>query len=212
MGADEARELVFAIVHEVGNLVAAVRLQAHLIDEDLGPAGLGRASLELETIGARSSGLLALVRPLLIDGAQAAGAKVGAVLRGVEETLRDVGTRGTALEVAVEPGLPEIGGDTQVLHYLVSLVAAGALEVLGGAGRLRLVAGMDEGQVVLSVEDDGEKDPELAHWERGARRGRVLGCAIAAELLGRVGGRVVVDRRGGQTRVRLILPSADPGR
>ena len=57
--------IVFAIAHELGNHLAGIRLEAHLLDEDLGVRGLAKASLAIESLAGQAGPLLTLLRPLL---------------------------------------------------------------------------------------------------------------------------------------------------
>ena len=70
--ADSSNNLVFALCHEISNLVAAIRLQAHLLDEELDARGLAVSSLEIDDLSARCAALLALVRPVLNEVAATA--------------------------------------------------------------------------------------------------------------------------------------------
>ena len=62
---DEVSRLVLSICHEAGNLVGAIRLNAHFVDDRLSALELAAASVEIDDLSARISSLLALVRPLV---------------------------------------------------------------------------------------------------------------------------------------------------
>ncbi len=72
--AGDSRDLVFSLCHEVGNLLAATSLQAHLIGSGATQEEIDLASLTLVGAALRGGSLLALIRPLLAPetvGAQA---------------------------------------------------------------------------------------------------------------------------------------------
>ena len=66
----EPADLVFAICHEVGNLVGVIRLNADLIDAKASERELATLSVEIDDSSARIRSLLALVRPLLSIGSE----------------------------------------------------------------------------------------------------------------------------------------------
>ena len=61
----EVRELVFALAHEIANLLAAARLEAGLLDPAAPAAELQRIADCVSETSARAGSLLALLRPLL---------------------------------------------------------------------------------------------------------------------------------------------------
>ena len=58
--ADRRFALAFAIAHEIGNHLAGIRLEAHLLDEALGARGLAKASLAIDSLAGQAAPLLAL--------------------------------------------------------------------------------------------------------------------------------------------------------
>ena len=203
---DESQQLIFDIFHEIGNLVAAIRLQAHLLDEDLGAVGLARASLEIEGLGARTTSLLSVARPLMTGVSAGATCEPVEVLAGVEDLLLDVGLRGVELEVDVASDLPAVPIERNVLHPLLSSLAGDALEALGGKGTLGLSASRSAEFVEIRVIDSAAPDASLASWESDGRRGRGLAVSAAQRLLMPLGGHVAVDRSDDRTCISLFLP------
>ncbi len=206
---DEATPLVLALCHEIGNLVGAVRLQAHLLDSEFSPKELASTSIEVEDLCARASALLSHMRPLLTDASRGGdqGVLPEAVLNALQYTLEDFGGRGVALSFDCQKGLPELSLDPDTVQQLLLTLAFGALEAARPRGCvvIRALPGDDAGGVSLVVEDDGE-DEDLCDWSRQMLRGRVLACAVANRILVRRGGRLAVDRSQGITRVALVLP------
>ena len=105
-----AHELVFAVCHEIGNLLAAIRLHSELLDET-SAAGVSQ-------IAGRAGSLLALVRPLLAGCAASAGVEPIQVLddlrRGLESTEERV-----RIELKSAATLPDVETDAETLHHLL---------------------------------------------------------------------------------------------
>lgn len=209
---EAADALVFAIAHEVGNHLGAIRLQAHLLDEDLDTRGLASASMLIDDLAGRAGPLLSLLRPILDRGARL-GASRGrwsdVVARALHEVQAD-GVRGVALETkgVAEAVLPAPGCDW--LHpLLVMLLASTVTHLADGPerGTLRLALASWRDGTALVLTDDG---PAEALSAQAALRGRPLAVAIARALIGRVGGEVEALRVGDETRVTLRFPEAPP--
>jgi nitrogen-specific signal transduction histidine kinase len=95
-----AHDLVFAIAHEVGNHLGAIRIQAHLLDEDLDPRSLAQSSVEIDGLAGRVGPMLALLRPLLSsDTPAASGVPWSGILATIKQHLEDEGTRGVSVEI-----------------------------------------------------------------------------------------------------------------
>ena len=207
--ADDAHELVFAVCHDVGNLLAAVRLQAHLLGDEAGPRALAQASVDVDDLSARAGALLAQIRPLLADGEdRRVEVPPAAVLAAVEATLLDEGLRGLTLEVQTESSMPHVSLDADALKSMLVCQVYGALETTKAPGKIVLSCGRDGDELVFGVEDDAADD-DLDTWRTSARRGRPLACAVAAHILGRGGGRVSLQSRGTRRtlELRLLVPN-----
>lgn len=208
--ANDSAGLVFAMCHEISNLVAAVRLQAHLLDEDLDARGLAVASLEIDDLSARSATLLALVRPVLVapnEEIPPIGADVIAL--GFERALAEYGGRGFEIVFDTEPELPDVRAEPEVFHYILLSHAFGAMEAMeatdsGGRIRIEVVAGTKE--VVFAVEDHAPADEEHLKWWASSLRGRVLESAVAHYILTKRGARFDVQRRGDCNRTEIAAP------
>ncbi len=201
--------LVFALAHEVGNHLAGIRLEAHLLDEALGSAGLARASVAIDSLAGQAGPWLALLRPLLAPAAAAGGAvALAGVLDGVRRQLEEDGLGGRTVAVEIADSAARDRAAFEGLHPLL-LVLVGAPETLPPgreplALRLAKSAQADAVEVVCElpgavfVADDAEGAPAL--------RGRDLALALARVLVADAGGRVDVDCESGRSRVRLRLP------
>lgn len=203
-----SRELVFALCHEVGNFIGAIRLHAHLIDGEMGTRDLAQASLELDHLSARCSAMLAHVRPLLLSAPEGVDEVApDELMRSLESLMREHGVRGTALSFAVEQGLPSLQVDREVLHHMLQSLLFASIEVASAKGSVavRSVRRCDE--VAFEIEDDGEVDEDPADWHDQMQRGRPLIFAIAQDVLQKRGGRLEVERKNGFTRVAILLPA-----
>jgi len=201
-----AERLVFAIAHEIGNHLGGVRLQAHLLDEDLDARSLAEASVAIDELAARSGPLLALIRPLLspassvprASGGQTWSSLVGRIQQGVE----DEGTRGVRVEFrGVGDEVLEAEGADWVQPLLAALIGM-TISRASPRGSIVLEFDRREGERTVVLVDDGEEeDLSVA----AAECGRPLLLAIARELIERDGGRVETTRAGGRTRVALVF-------
>jgi len=219
MGAHEERDLVgrdkreatlFALCHEVGNLVAAIRLNAHLIDEQSSGLELATASVEIDDCSSRIRSLLALVRPLLSDSRErASGATAEALVQGVAGALDEYGGRGVSIEVECAGDLPPVPGSLEALHHLVATFAYHAVEEARPRGRVRIRADRGEGGVVLVIRDDGREEEGLGEAPAGTATGRGLACEVARVVLGSLGGSVEARRVAGETEILLTLPALE---
>jgi signal transduction histidine kinase len=200
-------DLVFALCHELGNLVGAIRLNAHLIDGDSSQVELANVSVDIDDSSTRIRSLLALVRPL-VQGGDAPGAGGDELLADVAEALEEYGGRGVEIEVPSASGLPQVAGRRDALHHLLLSFAYYAVEEARPRGRVVVTAlRSDEGPVTFRVEDDGPEEPGLGEAAADRATGRTLVLAIADVILGRWGGGVKAVRDGRTTRIELQLPA-----
>lgn len=204
--------LVFAIAHEIANQLGAIRLQAHLLDEDLGPRALAEASIEIDGLAARAGPLLALLRAILspaepIGMPSAEGPHWSALLLGLGREIEDEGTRGVRVEIEMPTELQQQRAPgVDWLHPLLMALVGSTLSVVSRRGSIGLGLASRGSETALIVEDDGAQEDLEAD---AALRGRPLCVSIARRLVAGLGGRVEVFRVEHQTRVELIFPNAD---
>ncbi|MEZ4280060.1 MAG: hypothetical protein R3F21_10655 [Myxococcota bacterium] len=218
--AESRHALVFALAHEVGNHLAGIRLEAHLLDESLGAAALARASVAIDSLAGQAGPWLALLRPLLApEPARTARVSVASVLDGVRRQLEEDGLGGRAVHVEIASDAAEERIAFDGLHALL-MVLVGSPETLppgrapialrlascAGAGA---VAGAGGGEVEVVCELPGEAfgaDAGDGAGGQPALRGRDLAVALARVLVADAGGGVDVESGDGCARVRLRLP------
>jgi signal transduction histidine kinase len=197
--------LLSALSHEIRNELAAVRLRAHLLDEGLGTRDLAQAGIDIDRAAARANELLALVGPLAsLTGAP--GCDAASLLDAVAQAAGDSGRLGVCVDVGVEPGLPRIAANGNVLHSLLSLLLWASIERAPATGRVRLEALAADGGVQLVVRDYEPADDDLEPDPTQAPSGRALVCAVARQLLEPTGGSVAIESAAEGTRIALCLP------
>jgi signal transduction histidine kinase len=197
--------------HEISNLVAAIRLQAHLLDEDLDARGLAVSSLEIDDLSARSAALLALIRPVLsevVEEEPPAPISAGVIAHGFERALVEHGGRGFDIDFEAEAELPEVVIDSEVLHYILLMLAYGAMEAMESGGKIRVEVASRENEVVFAIEDLADEDREHLQWRGASLRGRALECAVSDHILVKRHTRFDVRRQGDCNRTEIGVPRA----
>jgi hypothetical protein len=198
------RDLVFALCHELGNLLAGARLEASQLDSDLEAAGLAAAAERISGVSARAGSLLALIRPLLApDEALTLPTDPLDVLDGLRRGLDESCDARVAIVLKSAAELPDVDLAPEVLHHLLLTAVFLGLDAGEPEGRVRVFAEAVGGRVAFLVEDEGppgdlSEPPEL--------RGRPLTHEIARALLAAQGGRFRVSHAGDRTRVAFEFP------
>jgi signal transduction histidine kinase len=199
------RELLPALAHELGNLLAALRLAAHLGPLEGGAAERERAGLQVEELAAEAGELAALLRPL-------AGTRRGRVVevdvaRALEAARGALGAVAGVERVALRPparALPRVRVDPDALHHALATLLRAALAASAPGGTVVLSSRRSGASVAVEMADP-------APVARGsALRGRALRARLADAVLGRSGGRVELAATRTGARVRLRLPAATP--
>ena len=198
--------LVRALVHEVGNLLAAARISGHFLGTELSAGERESMSRDAERLTSQAAALLGQIRPLTEGSAdRRARVKVAALLRGLAEALEGA-IADEQLRVATGRGLPEVRVDSDAIHkVLVGLVTAAVSE--SGDARVRVTARAEGSRVILAVIDelsaiDLPKQPALH-----ALRSRELGVVLADAVLRNMGGRARLAPRRRGNQVELSLPA-----
>ncbi|MFQ5416007.1 MAG: hypothetical protein ACE5FL_03050 [Myxococcota bacterium] len=200
-------ELVFALCHEVGNLLAAARLEASLLDASRDDPALATASERISEISARAGSLLALVRPLLdASSVQTLPTDPVEMLRGLRRGLDASLDARVAIDLDSAADLPDVAVAAEVLHHLLLNAIFFGLAAADGPGEARVRARADGERVAFEVEDHGRPERDE---DAGVLCGRPLAHAIARTLLAGQGGAFGCSRSGGRTCVVFALPAAD---
>lgn len=191
-----ARDLVLALCHELGNLLAGVRLAADLLGRDEGARMAGLA--------ARAGSLAGLV-PALLRAPDASPSLDPALL--LEGLRRDLDPS-EAVEIAAEAPetLPAVVGDAEALHHLLLAELRAALEDVRGtrggppraraaSAAVRLCLERTAEGVAVGIERPGAPPPDEPAVQPS---GAALTRAIGASLLGRWSGRVALRTGAGR--------------
>jgi glucose-6-phosphate-specific signal transduction histidine kinase len=198
------RELLPALAHELGNLLAAVRLSAHLLPHEADPRERARGARQIEELAAEAGELAALLRPLAGDRrGRAVAVDAARALAAARDALGELGAARLALRPAPRT-LPRARVDPDALHHVLASLARAALAASAPAGEVVLASARRGGRVALEIAD-------ATPLARGpALRGRALRARLADAVLRRNGGRVELASTRAGTRVRLSLPEATP--
>lgn len=201
------RDLVAALCHDVGNLLAAVRLSAHLLSVDNAETDRISTSGDIEDLAVLAGALLAHVRPLLA-GATIARVPVSPaeVLMALTRALKDRDLGGAALSIARGRNLPDVRVDPDALYHLLLTLVHGSLAAAPD-GRVRVSAKHIGRRVILSVSDDG-RQVDLDEIRGGSTpSGRELAIRVADAVLRLMGGRASAELQRRGTRIDLFLPA-----
>jgi len=201
---EEERRAVARELHdELGQVLTAVRLNLQTLrrrsrDPELAPVFEDGLAL-LETAIAEARALSMRLRPTILDDL------------GLEAALRSHLERSRAraeLELDTEITLPQKRLDPAVETACFRIVQEAMTNVMrhAAARRLAVALGVVEGELVLSVRDDGHGFDPAAAAERAAR-GESAGLSGMEERAQLAGGRLEIHAAPGRgTEVRAVFP------
>jgi nitrogen-specific signal transduction histidine kinase len=184
----EPMELVLALGHEIGNLLAATRLHTHLINADTGATELSRISATIGELASRMGSLLAQVRPL-VSPVQEGPPSIDPVevLDGVHRGIEESCDERVAVDLDSAAGLPMAVIDPEPLHHILLTLIYQALEESEPAG------------------NDESRFEDIAG---GALKGRALLYTVADAILRPRGGQIAARSLSAGNRVELTVPAA----
>ncbi len=217
---DEARRrtVLADITHELRTPLTVIRSQAEAIADGVNPAD----EEHLAPIVAATRTLEALADDLRTLTLAEAGAlhpdleQVDVVVL-VNETIdafrAEAATAGVRLDSRMAPELPLLDADPAQLGRVLGNLIANALAHTGQGGMVRVEASASEGQVRITVRDDGEGIPAglLPHvFDRFVKgpssTGSGLGLAIVRDLVEAHGGSVAAESTEGLgTAIEITL-------
>jgi signal transduction histidine kinase len=214
------RELVARACHELRGPLAAAHLALHATATGVGPDGAGgpgvapaarlaaielelrRAGRALDDLAAARSGGRAPDREEIVD--------VPELLARQASTWEAVApVFGCRLSLAAADGAALVRGDRVRLSQAVGNLLANALEHGAGTVEVRSRAVGDRVRIEVSDEGAGLPAPvaELAARPRAGRGRRGRGLAIASEIVGRHGGRLLAAPSPRGARAAIELPA-----
>jgi signal transduction histidine kinase len=122
--------------------------------------------------------------------------------------------RAVRVEAALDPALPKIAADPDLLGRALGNLVANALEAMPDGGSLRLRTTGADGSVSIEVQDDGpgitdeQRTRLFVPYFTTKKGGTGLGLAIVQGIVSDHGGRVEVKSApGAGTTVTLFLPA-----
>lgn len=119
---------------------------------------------------------------------------------------------GVALSVEGLGGLPAIPGDPLQLRQVFVNLLDNAVHAVGAAGTVRVTGSVDEGDLLLAVEDSGPGVDPAAQRRlfeplvTTKAKGIGLGLALVKRILERHGGQIAYEPRGLGARFAVRLP------
>jgi nitrogen-specific signal transduction histidine kinase len=203
----EPMDLVLALGHEIGNLLAATRLHAHLIDSDATATELSDISATIGELSSRMGSLLAQIRPLVspvpvpecapnIDPIEV----LDGVHRGIEESCDER----VAIDLESAASLPMAVIDPEPLHHILLTLIYQALEESDPAGKVTVSAFAQADSIVFTVDDESRFEDVAS----GGLKGRALLYSVAAAILRPRRGQIAIRSLGAGNRVELTVPAA----
>ena len=198
-------DLVLALGHEIGNLLAATRLHAHLIDADATAMELSAASATIGELSSRMGSLLAQIR-LLVSSVPEGAPNIDPieVLDGVQRGIEESCDERVVIDLESAAGLPMAVIDPEPLHHILLTLIYRALEESEPAGKVTVSAFAQAESIVFTV-DDGRKCEDVAG---SALSGRALLHAVADAILRPRRGQIAIRSLDGGNRVELSVPAA----
>jgi nitrogen-specific signal transduction histidine kinase len=201
----EPMDLVLALGHEIGNLLAATRLHAHLIDADRTATELSESAATIGKLSSQMGSLLAQIRPLVspvLEGAP--NIDPIEVLDGVQRGIEESCDERVEIDLASAASLPMAVIDPEPLHHILLTLIYRALEDSGPAGKVAVSAFAKAESIVFTV--DGES--KFEDVAGGALTGRALLHAVADAILRPLRGQIAIRSLGAGNRVELSVPAA----
>jgi two-component system OmpR family sensor kinase len=219
---DAQRDFVADAAHELRTPLAALQLQAGLIERSTDAGERLAAVSELKAGVARAahtvSQLLTLARnepgaheQALVPVALGELLRQGVVSHAVLADARQIDLGATTLDPAAS-----VAGDREALGSLIDNLLANAIAHAPAGGRIDVACGLDDGHPWLAVADNGPgipADERARVFDRFYRRsgaaagGTGLGLAIVGSIARRHGAEIVLaDTAGGGLTVRVTFP------
>ena len=198
-------DLVLALGHEIGNLLAATRLHAHLIDADTTATELSGISATIGELSSRMGSLLAQIRPLVSPVPEGApNIDPIEVLDGVHRGIEESCDERVAIDLKSATGLPMAAIDPEPLHHILLTLIYQALEESEPAGKVAVSAFAQADSIVFTVDDESKFEDITG----GALKGRALLHSVAAAILRPRRGQIAIRSLSAGNRVELTVPTA----
>jgi len=227
---DELKAFAYIVSHDLKNPVNAVLLTADLLLQREGAALSPRGRDDLESIVRLAGGTEDMIRDLLtlfkVVSARENPSWVdldGLVATALDTLRPEIEAKGVRVETT---SLPRVWGQSEKLgHVVVNLLSNAVKYVSAGCGIVQVSSAAENGQVLLSVSDNGIGIPKIYHDRVFKLFGRVppneqqvdgeavvgtgVGLAIVKRIVETHGGNVSVESESGVgSRFCVRLPAS----
>jgi len=201
---------VRSLVHEVGNLLAAVRMSGHFLGGDLPAADREHMGREVEMLAALAGACIGQIRTLLGENVdRRSRLALAPILENAARTVEEVLPDASCIGVRVHKRLPDVRVDADAFHHLLVLLLIGSATARASPGvKVRVTTAREGHRVIVRVSDNGPPLHEVPTAARPGRRGRELWLSIADAVLRVDGGAVRITPRRRGTLVELLLSAA----
>ncbi len=204
----DVHELVFALCHEIGNLLAASKLATYLLTPGTSDEDLSHATGTISRVASRSGSLLAQIRPLLDPSmSPAENLETMLVLDRLHRGLDDECVKRVSLDLKSAALLPDVRVNPESIHHILLTEIYSALAAEEPDGRVAISTREHAGAIAFQVDHDTS---DRVCQGSGMLAGHPLARACAAAVLAAHGGGVEVAERDGSTRVSFIVPACPP--
>jgi signal transduction histidine kinase len=211
------------ITHEVRNPLSSIGLNAELLEEELGALDgdgeartLARAIVkEVDRLGEITEQYLRFAR---LPRPKLEREDLNGIVESLLAFLREeLSARGVRVEAQLAPALPLVAADeNQVRQALLNILRNGA-EAMRDGGRLRVATAVEDGQVIVRIDDEGEGiavedqakifDAFFSTKESGTG----LGLALTQQIVVEHGGTIdVASQPGRGCTFTVRLPALPP--
>jgi signal transduction histidine kinase len=214
-------QMAASISHNLKNPLGSIKtiLQVQMEGPELPESLRGETQIVLDEIGRLSSKLNQLLqfsRPAVRGGNVEATCDASAVIEEVAGVLRhEAERRGVALELRLCANGARLAAAGEAVSDIVSNLVVNALEATPRGGYVRVGATVENGDCLLTVEDNGAGISESAREKllqpffTTKTQGTGLGLAIVARRVAEFGGKLEWESRASEnqgTRFRVTLP------
>jgi signal transduction histidine kinase len=197
-------DLVYALNHEIANLLAAARMQTHLIDADAGAAELANVAATIGELSSRMGSLLAQIGPLLSSAPEITHPiDPSEVLKGLQRDIEESCEERVRFDTESAAGLPSAAIDPDPLHHILLTLIYQAIEESEPDGAVAVAVSASGASLVFAVNGEGP----IEDGGGGVLCGRTLAHAVADAILRERGGRIEVRSSGDDSRVEVTVPT-----
>jgi signal transduction histidine kinase len=192
--------LISTVVHQLRNPLNNMSMRLELLRNEVGELGLRHIDKLRQEMNRLDETLETLVKFICQP-------KLNPVDFDIAELLRTLGTEvgndRIQVELSIDPDLPQIRADREMIHKALTNVMANSIEAMREGGSLVLAATRDESSVTLTISDSGPGIPpenaerifELYYTTKIGGKGMGLPNALRAIELN--GGTMIIKSAAG---------------